>query len=254
MIVNLTGLPGSGKTTLETYFKSGLRSRGFHVISAGELKQIFIRDTICSQFNRESWMGVFPRLIFLTQPRWYFFRKCLFQDINRLLTEKSRVRGFRLSEDIILSNYFIKEYDRINAGKLISFWTEGLVHHLASMKAWSEDESDLFSLFLGKGEICKKFQIFYLRVPLEEVFTRLNGRGIPSFWRKSTNGMDLDIMEILHKYECAIESTIEEFRDRGANVVTVQNSGDKSKIRDRVEECLNSFMQTSDKRENNLIA
>ena len=167
--------------------------------------------------------------------------------IRLLSYEINRIRGYRVSGDIILSEYFFNEYSDSLADKNILFCEEGLVHHLASMKVWSGNSPDLFKFFLNEGQMCKEFHIFYIKVPLEMVYERLTRRSIPSFWKKNIGKKTLDIKEVLKKYEWAIESTIEEFSSRGAHVETVDNSGDESLINQRVEKCLGSFVKTVNK-------
>lgn len=248
MIINLTGLPGCGKTTLEPYFISGFRERNFNPILNSEIKNCYIQEKIFSRFCRQSWFGIMPRLFFLFKVRGGYFNRCLSNKMIRLFFyEINRIRGYRVSGDIILSEYFLNEYARGLADKNILFCEEGLIHHLASMKVWSGNSPDLFKFFLNEGQMCRGFHIFYIKVPLEMVYERLIHRGIPTFWSKNISREILDIKEILKKYEWAIESTIEEFSSRGAHVETIDNSGDESLINQRVEKCLDSFVKTMNK-------
>jgi len=247
MIINVTGLPGCGKTTLEPYFISGLRKRNLNLIINSELKNYYIQEKFYSRFCRKSWLGILPRLIFLIKIRGGYFNRCLSRNSIRLLLYKiNRIRGYRVSSDLILSDYYLNEYSLSSLDKNILFCTEGLVHHLASMKVWLGDSPDLFKFFMGQDQIFNGYQIFYIKVPLKQVYERLVSRSIPSLWNINSGEKELDIMEVLKKYEWALESTIKEFSSRGAHVETLDNSGEETQINKRVEDCLNSFMKFAD--------
>ena len=242
MIINLTGLPGAGKSTSETYLISGLQKRGFKIIQNTELKSKLIKEKIFSRFNRDSLIGILPRLIFRIKIFRFYLQVCIENKLGlNFFLKKRGTRGIWLSEDIILTRYFINEFKGSNSIKNIFFCTEGLVHHWACMKVWAGKHSDIFDDNWLNQYPSDGIQIIYLKVPVEMALERLVKRGVPSNWPQPGNGKLGHMRFILERYDSAINETVKEFRAKGAKVHTLDASCDIEQMEINIEACLDSL-------------
>jgi thymidylate kinase len=242
MIINVTGLPGAGKSTCESYLISGLENRGLDVIQTFALKNKYIKDKIYSQFDRESVSGILPRLIFQAKVFQFYFEVCINNKRSlEFLIKKKRAKGVWLSQDIILSRYFIEDFQASNPKDLIYFCTEGLVHHWACMKVWSGRHSIVFNENWLNRYPSEEILIIYLKLPLSMALDRLVSRGVPSIWPKSDKDFLTHTRKILERYDIAISETINEFSSKGARVHTVDVSCGKDQIESEIIDCLDSI-------------
>ena len=170
MIIELTGLPGAGKTTSESCIISCYEQRGFRVMLRSELKTSIKNENLLQNANNPFALRIHSNRL----SNWKglinvglggrFFREIFFK--------KRRMVFLWLGEDIRISTYFLKKFLPPGIAPSVYIPGEGFVHHSACIKVWTGGGfSDLPEKLLQKIP-SEKITIFYFKIPVEEALDR----------------------------------------------------------------------------------
>lgn len=227
MIVDLTGLPGAGKTTLEKYLLPGFAERGQRVLTRTDLKTGCIRKKFFRGYRRESGLGVGFRILLQLWLAAGFLRACRRRGLP--LGAISRPGLFFpclwLYEDTVLSGHFLKERPPASRDALF-FPREGIVHHSACVRVWAGPHyaglNERWLAEFGAGEVL----ILHVQVPEEEALRRLQARGLPDTWPGPANRSAREILAVLARFGEAIGESLKQFEAAGARVLNVDGTAD----------------------------
>jgi len=230
VIVDLTGLPGAGKTTLEKCLISELAGRGQKVLTRADVKTSYIRKNFFRGYRRESGLHIPFRILLYLRLAAGFLRAC-------------RARGLKfgpifrpgrfspclwLYEDTVLSGHFLAEREGAESGEVLFFPREGIVHHSACVRVWAGElyaalNERWLSEFSAGGVL-----ILHVQVPEEEALRRLQVRGLPETWPGPAQRTASGIMPVLASFNEAIRESLAEFEAAGARVLAVDGTADPS--------------------------
>ena len=235
MIIEPTGLPGAGKTTSESCVISCCKQKGFRVLVRSELKNRIKKEALLRKPGNQFSLRIHSNLL----SNW---KELIGADIGgrifcEVLNKKKRMALIWLAEDIRLSTYYIKNYLPTSLAPSIYFPNEGLVHHSASARVWTEGRfPDLSEKMLLKFS-SKNFLILYFKISVDEAVERLLKRGLPRNWPLSINSRS-KIKEVLLRFDEAIEGTVQKFQANGVKVQTIDASLDLREVREAVGTCI----------------
>ena len=238
MIIELTGLPGAGKTTSESWIISCYRNRGFRVMSRSELKASIKNEKLFHHANNHyalrfhsNWLSNWKGLINAG------FGGRIFREV---LTNPRRMAFLLLGEDIRLSTYYLQKYVPAGMGPSVYIPHEGFVHHSACIKVWTGGGfGDLPEKLLQKVP-SEKFIILYFKISVDAALDRLLKRGIPEMWPSHIKSQSR-IKEILLRFNEAIEGTVQKFQANGVKVLTIDASLEPQQVESRIKTILDNF-------------
>ncbi len=239
MILELVGLPGSGKSECEEMLSASLRDSGFQVTDQECLLRSYQVDKAYHKLGLNRRWEKF--LIVRAIAHWVFRLRIHLRDCcNRLsigrplatFSEAKRLPFKWLAVDMLLTEYFHREF-ATDPGR-IYLSSEGLVHHTAAVRVWSgAGYRDISQAWLGSRprlDLC----VVHVTVPLEVAFERLWRRGVPRSWPRRVKSSESAARRVLERFDAAIEDSLAQFRSAGACVVTLSNDADKQKLRREV--------------------
>lgn len=241
MILELTGLSGAGKTTCESYLISGLKQRGFRVVLRPELLKSYIEKNVCSSYEDH-------RMFRILSHRWVRFaslRTLIGTGLPwRIFLEglaKGHLKSFLwLGEDILLSTYFLQEFQPSTEEAVVYIPQEGFVHHDAYSRLWAGSDFHGLSQKLAQKFPADQIIIIYLKISADEAADRLQKRGLPTSWPKSIDS-ESRIKEFLLRFNETIEDGVAKFQAGGVKVLLVDSSLDLKRVESRIGVLLDSF-------------
>lgn len=238
VIVEFTGLPGAGKTTLENAIAAALNARGCKVLRRADVKTSYLRKNFYEGYRRESGLQIPLRLLFYGRLMGGFLRAYRAHGLN--LGGIARPGRFFpclwLYEDAVLFNHFLEEHRDEPWRENVFLPGEGIVHHSACVRVWAG------GAYARIGEAWRnKFGgrdifVFHVHVPAEEALRRLKVRGLPDTWPGPAKRCEAEIMQVLADFEDAIQETLVEFEAVGIRVKQVDGAADCS---EQAEQILN---------------
>lgn len=228
MIIDLTGLPGAGKTTLEKHLLPKLREHGLRVVTRVDLKTSHIRKNYYKRYRRESIAHIPFRILLYLQRTAGLIMGTWAQGLKPEVI--CRPGCFSpcswLYEDMELSSHFLDDWKGVEGEGVLYFAREGIVHHSACVRVWvGARYAGLKDRWLRESG-AREVLILYVRVPKEEALRRLQTRGLPATWPGPARKSDEEIMAILARFNEAIRETLAEFEAAGARVLNVDGMDD----------------------------
>lgn len=202
MIIEVIGLPGAGKTTVEEKLKELLCKKNVQIINRDCLAASYKRDKIC-----ESESSVFIRRVIsllyllLLNMRWVRCSLGLLYG-GGIFKKAVRIVGQWLIESIWLTKYAHSLKGSFKNEGAIFFLSEGIYHHGVSLSVWSGIP---LAQFFKKLDVPQANRIVInVFAPEDIVLERFRTRGRPSSWPVCSNEE-----EILKSYaekisECAM--------------------------------------------------
>lgn len=246
MIIELTGLPGAGKTTFESCIISGLKQRGIRVSLREDLQDRYKQGIISPNYEEHAGLRILSNRLYRLSKWKGLINAGLGGGIFReILTRRRRITFSWLGEDINLSTYFLHEFKHSRAGQSAYFPHEGFVHHSASFKVWGGfGFPDLHYRLLQKIP-SHNFAIIYFKVSVDVALERIIKRGLPEHWPRSINSK-AKVKEVLFRFDRAIEDVVEKFQTSEVKVFPVDASLKHRQVESRIKSILDNFPENVD--------
>ena len=238
MIIELTGLPGAGKTTSEPWILSCLKKHHIRTISRSELRTWYIKENIFRGYEN----NFAARFLSNRCYQFLIYKKLFDAGLGAGIISESICKPRRgvlswLGEDIRLSEYFLQKFPISGEPPSIYFPHEGFVHHSACFKVWGgRGFPDLQGKLLNQIP-SKNFVIFYFKISVEEALDRVMTRGIPETWPAYINSSS-KVKEILLRFNEAIEGAVDRFKARGVKEIEIDASVDPQLMESKVREVM----------------
>ncbi|MDC0357745.1 ATP-binding protein [Oligoflexia bacterium] len=221
MIIELVGLPGSGKTTLERRLRKELKERGYQILDQTTWEEQFVKEKFASP--------AFKILFYITL--WLKFITQLFAAREGLaaLAHGRRVTKYWALKDLALSTYFLDHLKAKNdKQKLIYFPEEGLVQHLASLQAWGGTTTQLLKETTDLN-LFKQLTLLHIQIPPAEGFKRLWSRGVPTSWPKTCTSKE-QAHAVYANFDQALNQTLKAFKQANTHIIDFDNQGRQTEI------------------------
>jgi hypothetical protein len=204
VILEFTGLPGAGKTTVERQVVERLVSHGVDLIE---------RQSIIGRYIRERYCGSYRPDFVLRRPITAIYRAGIWRRHfgwrlgTGVLHDITNPVGYWLTEDVHLVR-FCREKMADAFGGLREVWnfSEGFSHHLASTIALLHEPAARFTRFAPYDRgTARRWVVVHVDVPFEIALDRLSRRGRPASWRRDPRGNG----PILRAFEDSIPRALE---------------------------------------------
>ncbi|GJL78476.1 MAG: hypothetical protein NPINA01_14650 [Nitrospinaceae bacterium] len=249
MIVELTGLPGAGKTTYEPSLILGLKQRGIDVISRAELKDRCKQAILTPNYKDHPPVRMLSNRLYRLSIWNSLISAGLGGGIFReFLAQRRRMVFSWLAEDIHLSTFFLHKIKPFAQNPNFYIPNEGLVHHSASFKVWGgAGFSDLPKKLLKKIP-SHEIAIFYFKVPMKDALNRVIKRGLPENWPRTISS-EPEVKEVLLRFEQVIEDVVQKFRANGVQVFMVDTSVEPHAVESKIRTILDGFSKGIGQRE-----
>lgn len=214
MLVEFTGLPGAGKTTLERLLLKKLKAEGSAPLQRAEVIQSAIRR----------WLPAYPdtplrklgTAMYLTRLYSKAFNARMSTGLFRGGLGAKRNLPFKwMAEDVLLANHF----QSISTTNLF-FPSEGFQQHLAAAAVWcghmAWDMAKYFSF-----PHCKR-KVIHVITDRQTALQRMAHRGTPETWPQTKHNN----ATILSKFEMCIERSLSHAHEVGTTIISVKNTSD----------------------------
>ncbi len=230
MVIELAGIPGSGKSTCEALLRAALEERGVPVLGEQELRRRYQRDRIYQPWRvadslrtkfvvRALAYLAYRRQVLAVDLRNRLAGGCLFGAVAR----EQRLACQWLAEDMLLTDY----YRRTAVPPLspeVYLMPEGLVQHTAGVPVWATERYRDISRRWLAGQDLRDLTCLYVQTPLDVAADRLWQRGAPRSWPRRATQSQTAVRNILERFQASLEHSLQQFQAAGARVVAVDNS------------------------------
>jgi thymidylate kinase len=177
VIVEFTGLPGSGKSTLSMAVQEVLLSRGYEVLTSFECKQV---AGLIDQHSGGNRLTAILNNIIITV-------KCIMMNIRifSVIPWWQLVMGNSIRDQIVILTAFFKnlvERDAINyvaQNNTIVLMDEGLFHRAYSLFVPTRNSLNLFKVINYGRTIWLPHLLIYLKPSILTSLHRMQKRGVP---------------------------------------------------------------------------
>lgn len=252
MILELTGLPGAGKTTCEQYISAELNKRGYQVLGPGDVLRCYVRDRIYANLGLS--YSLRRHLLIRAMVSVVFHTRVVCADLrNRFsigqflgaFAKNQRLSCRRLSHDILISRYFLEELLPSYEERHVYVASEGLTHHSAAVKVWAGERYFAMSDRWLAHHSCDEMVIVRLQVPLDTALDRLWQRGLPTSWPRKSKTDRRFTKSILSRFAEAIEESVQRYQAAGARVFTLDCSCDIATLASNTAGLVESLVATT---------
>lgn len=233
MILEITGLPGAGKSACESLLCDRLRERGFQVMLHDDLIRSYVRDRIYPRLGlsyrlrRRRWVRAVVSLLYRgAVVRCELAHRLAIGGLAGAVAKAQRRACRRLSQDVLLFRYFLEECSSPDEAERVHVASEGLVHHTAALRVWAGPRySAMADRWIGR-QGCDDIAVVHVQTPPDAALQRLWQRGLPRSWPGRTRSHKAAAGQTLADFAEAIQQSIEQYQAAGARVFTLDNSGD----------------------------
>ena len=227
MILEFAGVPGCGKTTIESLLMPRLQERGLRFISRRQLERMMIAARAPVATMREAPDALIGRT-------WLYstFSKDLFKELvsgggfSTMFSKVTRSSVYWLLKDKILSSFFLSEVELLTDSSIHYAPSEGLVQHAAATKVWCGSGIEKFMLKHLEEAVLRRLTIVYLTVPPDLGFQRLQLRGAPTTWPKPYNQDREACSNIFERFDTELSCLIQKCREKKSRVIELDASND----------------------------
>ncbi len=202
MIIELLGVPASGKSTTEERIRDSLQRFGVRIFDQSEVERIYIAFYGPFRVLGSGLSEFFGRL-------WFYLRLC---------TETLIRLGFKLSfyaildpvkfktsywlvKDRVLHRYFLSLPNLQIKSGAVYLTSEGIAQHAAGVMVWCGESFYKFASLLLRETTTSKLVVVSLTLPLEEAIKRGENRSLPESWPKRQTNLE----SLYRKYFKAVE-------------------------------------------------
>lgn len=252
MIVEMTGLPGAGKSTCRSRLYTRLAEQGYRVLGPSDVMEHFVRQRI---YGRCGLKYECRRILVLRAlVAWAYRANLRYSDFcNRLaigawlcVPTKARRRSCRaLSQDFILYSHYLERIQPSSERRCVYLSSEGLVHHGARARVFAGSRFAVMSGRWLNHHSCSEIVVIHVQTSVEAALERLWSRGVPDSWPQKAQSSRSFAEETLVHFEKSIEESMEEYRQAGVRVLTVDNSSDVPALAAEVERLVASLEGTN---------
>ena len=242
MIVELTGLPGSGKTTCESLLAPAFAESGFRVVMEPELIRHYVQHRIYSRCRLDYGLRRFLSIRAIVH---LIYRQHLnLRDLqNRLscgrvfgaMTKAERLPCQWLAQDMLLGSYFRETFSAHPGERTVYFAPEGLLQHTAAVRVWAGERFRGISDSWRARESCNDIVVVRIGASIDSALERLWKRGAPRSWPRHAKTTPQAARNVLERFSEAIEESVSQFQSAGSPVVTLDNNGDEQALRPQVD-------------------
>jgi len=212
MILEFAGLPGVGKSSLETKLLAQLVARALPLLGRKELESLFCR----SKFSDRDFRYVYYFEL------WARFLLYSFSRLEILSPFISRwcAPGYWFLKDKDLSSFYLTNALG-NGCKIPAFYcpSEGLIQHTANLRVW-EGEDVLLARDWSEGIDCSGIALVFCELKMEVAFERFWQRGVPDSWPSSCTKKGA-AFKVFRRFKSALQLTLKEFEQGGGQVFRV---------------------------------
>ena len=238
MIIEFTGLPGSGKTTLNDALQQFLISRGYRVWTQTDYwRQIGNKQL---SFSRRM-LFIFRKLIVCLKTVHTNFHVMPFVPWRNILAGQSFQNKW-----LCLNSFMTNLAEREAAEKLVPHNTvalmdEGIFHRAYSLFVTPEKYLDIKGILLYGRAVKLPDLLIYLKSPVPVCFDRILKRGLPIRMRGLNNSIALKMM---FKGEKTLDTLVEGLRQRQLNNVNVLeiDCQDPVEAKNKLFDCIENFL------------
>ncbi len=224
MLIEFTGLPGSGKTTLEKALLTRLQVLNIEMGDRKMLRHQYIKTHLFRLFStRLSDYSQFYRKLFspFYTSKLLPYAARLNYDISepKIFYSANKQRAQKVAETLLLNDFYLRHYDP--KASLITL-SEGFFHTHSAILAFSKQN-------INKN-ICTPpnnlTTIIHVDTPIDIAAERLSKRHIPQFWE--INNKLSEIIPILERYQQATALCLDLAAQRGFTILKFDMAQDIS--------------------------
>ena len=212
MIVEYTGLPGSGKTTLQQTLARPLERFGVTPMHRYELQQKVIQQRI--SLDRSSWLRRVSSAAYMAQ---LAIRAMTSSETRLRLTELASPHLIRAAQHCIESQLLYEYIGQQNRGCWCDL-DEGVTQHFCSLRVWRRllkpKQQSISYDWLANHYQRQPHVLVRLTLPSKVAIERLEKRGRPSLWPA-----EIPTVEILEAYQEEL-GTIDRLLQNQENMVS----------------------------------
>lgn len=201
MIIELCGLPGSGKSTLEERLRQSLINQGFRIFSTSEIERTII--TFFGPFRivgtglkfKIGKLWLYSKIILKT-----FRALSLFNSTAILLSPVKFKTCYWLIKDRELYRFILTLPTQLTGGNWCYLTSEGMVQHALGVIVWGGESLKIFATNTLHDFTSDKINVYYLRLSVEQALQRTASREIPKSWPNSSRTQEA-FERVITKYD-----------------------------------------------------
>jgi len=232
MIVELVGLPGSGKSYCVSFLQPKLVELGIQVVDQTELTHSYTQNRIYGKFNvnyelrHVRLVRAITGIAYARRVHCYDFRNRMMSGVLLgALRKWKRKPCHWLAENMLLADYYRQSFE-VSAGRTnIYLESEGLVHLGAAVRVWAGQRYGALSKPWLSKQSCQDMFVIHILTSVDTALERLWQRGAPRSWPACAKSTKSSTRSVVARFAEAIEQSIEQYKSAGARVITLDNSG-----------------------------